>query len=399
MSTFARTYQLGARIAYFFLPKKRMRMKEGIGSSENFAYYLKRLGYLNPLVISSKDLYDLGLLECYKGLRKAGLVGHLYLIDRAGEGHIDAAIEAKCRYIELNCDCIVSIGGGSIIDVAKMAGVLVANPSTTPFTVSGKLKVTRRPPYHLAIPTTAGSGSEATVAAVLMSRRGRLIMISPKIRPDLVILDAEMLRKLPPKIVAASGMDALVHATESYLNCFAVPKGRRNSLAAVRLIFNNLMPLYVDPSDGEAGSRMLEASYLAGKAFSDNYVGYAHALAHAMASKVNYPHGYLTALFLPLVLKRYLGKSDHRLAKLYEAAGGRGADNEIQKAEGFILMVEELNRSMGILPLKGKLKEAELQEVAYKAEKEANPLYPTPKMMKKDALLAILKESFEDAGQ
>ena len=221
------------------------------------------------------------------------------------------------------------LGGGSSLDCAKAVGARAAKPKQSLAKMKGILKVHKRLPLLIAIPTTAGTGSETTLAAVITDAETRhkyTINDFPLI-PRYAVLDPKVTLSLPPFITATTGMDALTHAVETYIGNSTTYRTRKDALLAVRLIFENIDTVYTDGKDVNARRNMLHASFYAGCAFTKSYVGYVHAVAHSLGGEYNVPHGYANAVLLPFVLEAYRasghGNSSYakKLHRLAVAAG------------------------------------------------------------------------------
>ena len=292
---------------------------------------------------------------------------------------------------EKGVDALLAIGGGSVIDTAKAVGALLANPHKKLLKMRGLLKVRKRFPMLIAIPTTAGSGSEATIASVVTnpSKKDKFAINSPKLLPQVVVLDDELLRSLPPRIIANTGMDALTHALEAYLGHALTNKTKEAALEAILLIHASLLPFYQNPNDDVVRENMLKASYLAGISFTRSYVGYVHALAHSLGGEYNIPHGYANAVLLPHLLRKYGKKASKKLSYLAEILN---LDKQ-KKDTAVIECIEELKEKLNIPKTFGNIiQEKDIPYLAKHAAKEANPLYPVPKEMNQKELEEILKE-------
>jgi alcohol dehydrogenase class IV len=250
--------------------------------------------------------------------------------------------------------------------------------------MGGVMRVLRRLPTLIAIPTTAGTGSETTLAAVITdgeTHHKYAIMSFPLI-PHYAVLDAKMTYSLPPHLTSTTGMDALTHATEAYIGRSTTKKTRGLALEATKLIFENVEKAYTDGRNHEARENMLHAAYKAGIAFSMSYVGYVHAVAHSIGGKYGVPHGLANAVIMPYVLEGY-GKSAYKkLHSLGIAAGVCSeGDSHEDGAKKFIAAIKELNAKMNIPTTISGINKEDIPELARHAEKEANPLYPVPKLM------------------
>jgi len=311
---------------------------------------------------------------------------------------IDNVEEALRLYRERECSCLAAIGGGSAMDCAKGVGARVANPRRSIMQMKGILKVFRRIPPMIAIPTTAGTGSEATVTAVITDEatKHKCTMSDFVLIPSHVVHDPEMTRTLPPSLTATTGMDALTHAVEAYIGQSTTKETRAYALKATKLVFENIERAYQNGNDLNARRNMLEASYLAGQAFSKSYVGYIHAVAHSLGGQYNIPHGLANAVLLPLGLEIYGGSINRKLHELAIAAGiAKPEDSDRQAAKLFIEAVRAMNTRMGIPQRLSGIRREDIPVMAAHADKEANPLYPVPVLMNAKEL-AVFYEAAAD---
>ena len=279
------------------------------------------------------------------------------------------------------------------MDCAKAVGARVVRPKKSVNQMKGLLKVGRKLPPFYAVPTTAGTGSECTVAAVITDEKTHLKyhVNDFNLIPHYAILDPKLTESLPAFLTATTGMDALTHAVEAYIGKGNTRKTKRQAEQAVKLVFENLYEATANGSNLAARDNMQKAAYLAGLAFTRAYVGYVHALAHALGGKYGLAHGYANAVLLPAVLDTY-GKSAHKpLAKLARIAGlASKEDKNAVAAKKFIQAVRDLNDSLSIpATFEGKINERDFDELTRRADKEANPLYPVPKLMNAEELKQI----------
>ena len=245
------------------------------------------------------------------------------------------------------------------------------------------MKIRRKLPPLFAIPTTAGTGSEVTLAAVITDAEThhKYTLMDFNLIPHYAVLDANVTLTLPPKLTATTGMDALTHAVEAYIGRSTTKQTRKYALEATRLIFNNIKKAYDNGQDKIARANMLKAAYLAGVAFSKSYVGYIHAIAHSLGGQYNIAHGLANAVIMPIVLEDY-GKSAYKKLHKLGIAAGVSNEQDINEigAKKFITAIIELNASMGIPEKIKGIKKEDIPEMAKHADKEANPLYPVPKL-------------------
>ena len=289
--------------------------------------------------------------------------------------------EAKELYLENNCKGIFAFGGGSVMDCAKALGALIARPKMTLKKMQGLIKIRKKLPTLIAIPTTAGSGSETTVAAVIVDSmtHHKYVINDFCLIPEYAVMMPSVTISLPQHITAITGMDALTHAIEAYIGKSKTKKTKKASEEAVKLILKNLKTAYDDGKNLEARKNMLYASYLAGTAFTKSYVGYVHAVAHPLGGKYQVAHGLANAVLLPHVLREYKSKVSKSLSQLAKISG-LVDDNvsEYEAAEIFILHIENMNTYMGIPKKLECIRKSDIPEMAKLADKEANPLYPVP---------------------
>ena len=309
---------------------------------------------------------------------------------------IDNIEEGLNIYKENKCDAIIAYGGGSPIDCAKGIAARATNHKRSIPKMKGILKVKHKPAFLIAIPTTAGTGSEATVAAVISNAKTheKYAINGPKLIPLYAVLDPKLLVSLPGKVTSTTGMDALTHAVEAYIGGSNTKATRKEAKEAVLLIKNNLLKSYQNPTDLEARNNMQIASYKAGLAFTRAYVGYVHAIAHTLGGMYGVPHGLANAVILPHVLRKFGSSCYSRLAELADYISLTDKDKtKKEKAEAFICFIDELNAQMNIPnKIENVIQEKDLPIMVKRAIREANPLYPVPDLWDEKDFLEIFKE-------
>ena len=297
--------------------------------------------------------------------------------------------QALSLYRRYRCQALIAIGGGSSMDCAKAVGARLARPGTPLGKLKGTLRILRPLPTLIAIPTTAGTGSETTLAAVITDTQAqhKYVMNDFVLIPKYAVLDARLTLSLPPHLTATTGMDALTHAVEAYIGRSTTRQTRQEALEATRLVFANVERAYRNGKDYEARSSMLTAAYRAGIAFSRSYVGYVHAVAHSLGGQYNIPHGLANAVLLPYVLESYGSCIHRKLHDLAVAAGVADAqESDAGAAAKFIRAIRQLNARMGIPETLEGIRPEDIPVMAAHAEKEANPLYPVPRLMTREEL-------------
>ncbi|MDO4306243.1 MAG: iron-containing alcohol dehydrogenase [Eubacteriales bacterium] len=394
---YCRTFQTVFKIALPFLPYRKPKI---VSSVREIPEVLEKRRCGRVLIITDAGIRAHGLTT---RLEKA-LADHdmpYFIYDETVANPTTANVaDAVEMYYDNYCDAIIGFGGGSSMDCAKAVGARIAKPHQSLAKMKGILKVHKRLPLLIAIPTTAGTGSETTLAAVITDAETRhkyAINDFPLI-PRYAVLDPKVTLSLPPFITATTGMDALTHAVEAYIGNSTTPDTRRDALRAVKLIFENLDTAYTDGSNVEARKNMLKASFYAGCAFTKSYVGYVHAVAHSLGGEYNVPHGLANAILLPFVLESY-GPSIHK--KLHRLAMEAGlASEELsheEAAEIFINAIRDMKKRFGIGDTVKEIREQDIPKLAHYADKEANPLYPVPVLMDAEELEQFYRMLMEDA--
>lgn len=382
---FIRIYQKIIYIASFFLNFNEPIIIKGKNCFHDLAIILDHYNKSKALIVTDEGLHKLKMDAMIYEIFDDQCFKYALYYNISANPSITQIEEGVKVYKENKCDCIVVIGGGSAIDAAKIIGARVSNPKKSIRKMKGLLKVTRKLPLMMAIPTTAGTGSEATVAAVVSNKetKEKFPIEDPKLIPAFAILNPKVLVNLPPHITSTTGMDALTHAIEAYIGKANTKKTAHSAILATQLIFKYLKYSYDNPLDLEAREKMQIASYHAGVAFTRAYVGYVHAIAHTLGGFYNVPHGLANAIILPIVLRQYGKKAYKPLARLYECVTLDTSLSTKEKALKFIEMIEELNKSLDIPnSLKEVIIDEDIPIMIKRAMKEAIPLYPTPTIWK-----------------
>lgn len=387
-----RTYQTVMKAATPLLPWREPELLEFENGTRGLGAFVRNKGYAKMLVVTGPNVYKKGLAdELIRGLEENGVKYALF--NRVvNNPTIDNIEEAYALYKAEGCDSIVALGGGSPMDLAKVVGARAAKPNKPVKKMKGLLKIMKRIPDLYAIPTTAGSGSETTIAAVVSDSKTheKYPINDLSLIPRYAILDPKLTAALPPSTTATTGMDALTHAVEAYIGRSNTKKTKESAEKAVKLIFDNLLKAYEHGDDIEARRNMQRASYYAGVAFTRAYVGYVHALAHALGGFYGTPHGLANSVLLPVVLEFY-GESAHKpLARLAEITGiCTDKDDDAAKATKFIDRIKEMNALMDIPSNIDGIKPEDVPEMAKRAAAEGNPLYPVPRLLGEDELAKI----------
>ena len=375
---FCRAFQCCFAVGAHFLPWRRPKVYAGPGSLLRAADILRENGLRRPFVVASRrQCAD----EHFRALQET-LDEQDILLSIFSAVETDPSVETVERiasqYRLDRCDCFLVIGGGSPMDAAKAAAARLARPEKTVPQLGGLLKVRRRVPPLIAVPTTAGTGSETTIAAVVTDGHHKYAISDLCLIPRYAILDPALSTGLPPRITAETGMDALTHAVEAYLGRF-YNTGMTRALAesAVVAIFAHLERAYRDGASLDDRAAMLQASFDAGAAFTRASVGNVHAIAHTLGGLYGVPHGLANAVLLPLVLEDYGAAAYPRLAHLAGLLGLKG-DTEETRAKAFIAEIRAMNARMNVPDRFDCIRDEDIPLMARWAAQEANPVYPVP---------------------
>ena len=398
---YCRSFQAVLKAALPFLP---YRKPEIIHSVYGIPQILKKKKCDHVLIITDTGIISHGLITRLEDTLDQHFIPYVIYDGTVANPTTTNVNEALALYYEYDCNAIIGFGGGSSIDCAKAVGARVAKPHQSLEKMKGILKVHKKLPLLIAIPTTAGTGSETTLAAVITdaeSRHKYPINDFPLI-PRVAVLDPKVTASLPPFLTATTGMDALTHAVEAYIGNSTTAGTRADALFAVKMIFENIDRAYTDGSDLEARKNMLLAAFSAGCAFSKSYVGYVHAVAHSLGGEYNVPHGLANAVLLPFVLEAYGHTIDNKLHQLAIAAGVTDEDTpDDQAAAQFIQAIKDMKKRFAIGDTIPQIREEDIPKLAAYAEKEGNPLYPVPVLMDTKQLeqfYYLLMEKHEDTA-
>ena len=387
-----RAFQTAFRIALPILPYREPKI---VPSTEGLGEVLRSENSKSVLIVTDPGIVKFGLIKpVEEALTSSGIAYTTY--DKTQPNPTTENVEDALKlYTGHNCDTLIAIGGGSAMDCAKALGARVAYPKKTVGKMGGVMKVLRRIPTLIAIPTTAGTGSETTLAAVITDSdtHHKYALMSFTLIPRYAVLDASLTYTLPPHLTSTTGMDALTHAVEAFIGRSTTKETARLATEATKLVFENVEAAYSDGKNHAARENMLLAAYKAGISFSKSYVGYVHAIAHSLGGKYGTPHGLANAVILPHVLEEY-GKSAHkRLHRLAIAIGvSTSSDSHELGATKFIEAIKRLNEKMNIPTTLTGIVPEDVPALAAHAEREANPLYPVPKLMTKQDLERIYRK-------
>lgn len=378
---YCRAFQGVMKLVQPLMPYREPKMLEGV---ENISSILIEKEISKVLFITGKDIRELGLTKSLEKSLKDNKIKY-EVFDEVVPNPTTVNVENGLRiYVETGCQAIIALGGGSVMDCAKAIGARAVNPKKPLKKMRGLLKVKNPLPPLFAIPTTAGTGSETTVTAVITDNatHHKYTINDFDLIPQYAVLDPKLTIGLPSGLTATTGMDALTHAIEAFIGNSTTDSSRKNALEASRLIIENLPKVVADGKNERARSQMLRASYMAGLAFTRSYVGYNHAIAHTLGGKYGISHGLANAVLLPYMLAEYGDKIYKKIKVMAVYCNvARPYDNEQIATSKFIRHIQEMNEEFGIPRTFDCIRAEDIPSLAKLASSEANPLYPVPKLM------------------
>ena len=383
------------KLAMCFMDWSEPELLEGEGAILKLPAFIKNKNINKVLIVTDKGLMSIHLLDSlFEELKKENIDYVIY--DGVQPNPTIPSIE-ECKQIYLDNDCqgIIAFGGGSPMDCAKAAAARVVKPKKSVRKMRGYLKVNKKLPPFFAVPTTAGTGSETTLAAVVTdpTTHEKNAICDPCLRPKYAVLDPVLTVGLPPHITSTTGMDALTHAVESYIGKSNVKSTIKYAEDAVVLIHANLEKAYNNGKDMEARNNMLKASFYAGNAFTRAFVGYVHAIAHNLGGMYNTPHGLANAVILPYVLEWYGASIYKPLASLSDLIGLSKENMSLEdKAKAYINEIRRMNQAMNIPDKFDFINEKDIPTLVERALKEGNPGYPVPKIMNKKDCEEVIRK-------
>lgn len=379
-----RLYQRGTKFVLNFMKYPEQTCLNQAGSIIKTAYILKENGYRNPLIFCSRTVLKNNLLDDMFVQFKENNISYTIFTDIQSNTTTHNVIDGYNAYISNKCDSIISIGGGSVMDCAKIVGIKVTNPKLSFDDMKKIFNIKNKPPFHISIPTTSGTGSESTVGAVITNpeKNEKYAVLSLLEMPDYYILDANLTLNLPPNLTAYTGMDALTHAIEAYIGTFGTKVTNKKALKAIKSIFENLETAYKDGHNFTARHNMLIASNDAAYAFTRAYTGYVHTISHAVSALYNSAHGRINAIILPHMLRFYGASIEKELSEIAFYSGlADKTTSPKEAASKVIAKIEKMNSAMNIPDKISELQRKDVPVIVQKALAEGNPNYPVPKIM------------------
>ncbi len=390
-----------AGIVTRLLPIPQPTLMVGPGSSARLGQAVGGFGHRQVLIVTDEVISRLGLLEPLTDALAAGGTPFTVFDEVTADAPIPVIEKGIEVFRRAGCDAIVAFGGGSVIDAAKVIGLAAAN-DRHPRSLVGYFRGLRGPAPIYAVPTTAGTGSEVTVAAVISDpeHEKKLVIADTRIVPRMAALDPSLMAGLPKPVTAATGMDALTHAVEAYIGYWGTGFTDRMALSAVSMIYENLPLAYNDGANLAAREKMALASTYAGLAFTRANVGNVHAIAHQLGGKYHTPHGLANAIMLPQVLRFSAPEITAKLAMLaVRAKVGNESQPEEELADRFLDSVEALAASIGIPRRLDALRAADIPALADAACWEADTNYPVPRRMTQEDCESMLRAVLPEVRQ
>lgn len=376
------------KVQFLMLPP----VLRGSGSLLFLPDELVKRGIRCPMVVTTSGLIRRQTLDAFFEALEAKGLSYAVFSNVTPDPEIADVATLANAYQKQRCDAIIAVGGGSVIDCSKAALAAIMNKGMSIERIVHANAVPLRLPFLAAVPTTAGSGSEVTAGAVIadVQKCRKYAVTGLGLLPKLIVLDADLSVSLPAGQTGYTGMDALSHALEAFINRFNNRRSRIYALESMALIRQHLHGAYQDGQNKEHRQAMLEAAYRAGIAITANFVGNVHALSHGVGGLYHLPHGFINAVLLLPVLEEYGGAIYPQLAAVADhlALGGAG---QADKAKRVLQWIAGLNSALGIPKTLKELREADLDDLAAGACAEANPGYPTPVMWKKETYKKVLR--------
>jgi alcohol dehydrogenase class IV len=388
------TAMRAAGVVTGMLPIPQPMLLVGPGASRRLGETLCRFGHQKILIVTDRTVAEMGLLDGLTEALTGGGAAHVIFDAITPDAPIPLIEKGMAFYRKHRCDAIVAFGGGSPMDAAKTIGFAVANKKN-PRQLVGYFRGLHAPVPIYAVPTTAGTGSEVTVAAVVSDPQTnrKLVIADTRLVPTMAALDPSLMTGLPRHVTAATGMDALTHAIEAFVGQWSTGYTDRMALAAVGMIYDNLRIAYRNGKNLAAREQMALAATYAGLAFTRANVGYVHAIAHQLGGKYHTPHGLANAIMLPHVLRFLSPAITKQLAVLaVRAKVGNAGERPAVLAKKFLDSVEELNRELGIPQQLDALREADIPELAKAACWEADTSYPVPRYMSPETCADLIRK-------
>lgn len=382
------------KVAFALIPIRDPKLYTGAGSLLTMGEAIADSGVESLLVVTSAGLIKRGQLDDLIALFERRGVKVVVFSEVEPDPTFATVNKGLERFKAESCDAVLVVGGGSAIDAAKVIALAAGN-RCKPEKLKGFFRARRKAVPFFAAPTTAGTGSEATVAAVISEdvSHKKAFVIDHKTLPSEAALDPNLMLTLPAMLTATTGMDALTHAIESYIGTIGNDATDETALEAVDLIFKYLPRACENGNDIEARDAMALASYKAGQAFTRASVGYVHAMSHQLGAKYGVAHGLGNAVLLPHVIEFSSVKVAAKLARMAVLVGlGDDSESETDLAQRFVRELFEFNNRLNIPAVIEELKSEDIRALSRAARTEAHANYPVPRHMSRGDCELILRK-------
>lgn len=388
-----RAFQFLMKLLSFLMPFREPKI---IRTIEDLPFEINRLNLNRIMIVTDQGVVRAGLLQMLVDILHKNNIDKFFIYSRVQSEPNNEHVEDGYRfYLSHQCDSFIALGGGNPIDFAKAVGIKAVRPKVQLTKLKGLFKVIKKIPPLIAIPTTAGTGSEVSIVCSLTDKKTSMTftIIGFALVPLVAVLDPKLTFKLPPYLTAITGMDTLTHAVEAYLNRYHTRKTKKCALSAMTNVFQYLTIAYENPTNLEARTKMLQASHDAGYAYTRDAVGYIHAMSHALGGYHHISHGYANAIIMPYVLKAYGKRVERKLADLHDDLwASKVKRTNTQKANHFIKHVETLNRRLMIPDHIILSHDYHMEEMVELIQKEVRWNYPVPKIFSKKEIQTLLSQ-------
>ena len=404
----AKTRAKVLKVFSYVIPIRRPMLFVGETSCEDLCDMLISEGNTNVFIVTDAVLNKLGIPAKVTDYLDAKNISYKLYDGVTPDPTFKVIEEGLHQSLEAECDSIIAIGGGSVIDAAKMIAMSQGN-NCQPKQLIGILKA-RKPSVPLyCVPTTAGTGSEATLGAVVSddTTHQKSLSIDPRMVPLAAAIDPVIMKGMPAHITADTGIDVLTHALEAWMSANASVETDYYAASAVKSVMHYLPLAYKDGGNLKAREEMGIAAHYGGIAFNKAGLGYVHAIAHQLGAYYSIPHGRANAIVLPYVLDVNRDASKKRLASLAKKTGmikeGQTIGSDSNITDDFITQVRDLIKTLNINPTVKGMKTSDFDSIAKAAAKEVSDTYAVPTYLSaseiKEILMKIKQVSDEQVDQ
>lgn len=354
------------------MPYQAPQLIKGSNTYTQLVNELVSKGIKKPIIITDHAIYNLGLVnELIQEMNNKEL-DFVIFKDIESDPSFETTLKGKEACLNHNYDSVIAIGGGSVMDAAKVINAS-ASQDVNPKSFDGLFKVQKRGKLMACIPTTAGTGSEVTIFAVITDKQEnrKAAVVDTEIVPEYAVLDPKLIVGLPASISAATGADALTHAFESFVSIASTPETEKYALDAIQLGFEALPQTVKTPDNLFYREQMLKASYYAGLSFTKAGLGWVHGIAHQLGALYHIPHGVAIGMTLPHVVKFYIDVIPEKIGRLGQLIGVASEnDSSIDAANKFHKALSEMLFNVGVPQKAKELQGKDITEIGNRAISE-----------------------------